>query len=41
MFGIGIQELLVFLVVASMGVGMLGMVYLVVRAAVRAGNRDR
>ncbi len=41
MFGIGIQELIIFLVVACMGVGMLGVVYLVIRAAVRDGNRDR
>ena len=39
MFGLGISELLIYLVVACMGVGSLGVLYLVVRAVVRAGNR--
>ena len=41
MFGLGITELLIFLVVASLWLGGLGLMYLVIRAAVRAGRRDR
>lgn len=41
MTGLGTYELLIFFVVALMGVGALGILYLVIRAAVRAGNRDR
>jgi hypothetical protein len=41
MFGLGIQEVLIFLVVAALWLGGMGLLYLVIRAAVRAGNRDR
>ena len=39
MFGVGISELLLFLVVASLGAGSLTVLYFVLRAAVRDGSR--
>ena len=41
MIGIGLQELLVLLVVCSIGLVGLAVLFFVIRAAVRAGNRDR
>ena len=41
MFGLGTSEILLLFVVASMGLAALGVLYLVVRSAVRAGKRDR
>ena len=40
MIGIGLQELLVLLVVCSIGLVGLAVLFFVIRAAVRAGNRD-
>lgn len=40
MFGIGFSELLILLIVLLMGFAGLAVVYFVVRAAVRSGNRD-
>jgi len=41
MFGIGISEMLILLVVLGMGIAGLALIYFVVRAAVRAANRDK
>ena len=41
MFGIGIAELLIFAVVCSIGLVGMAVLFFVIRAAVRAGNRDR
>lgn len=40
MFGIGIMELLILLVIPVAGLAGLAILYFVIRAAVRAGNRD-
>ena len=40
MFGIGIMELLILIVILVAGLAGLSVLYFVIRAAVRAGNRD-
>jgi len=40
MVGIGIMELLILLVIPVVGLGTLAVVYFVVRAAVRGGDRE-
>jgi hypothetical protein len=40
MFGIGIMELLILIVIPVAGLVGLAVLYFVIRAAVRAGNRD-
>ena len=40
MFGIGIMELLILLVIPVAGLAGLAVLYFVIRAAIRAGNRD-
>lgn len=41
MFGIGIMELLILLATLVVGLAGLAVLFFVIRAAVRAGNRDR
>ena len=40
MFGIGIMELLILLAILVAGLAGLAVLFFVIRAAVRAGNRD-
>ena len=40
MFGLGLQEIMIVVVIGTLGVGGLGVLYLVVRATMRAGVRD-
>jgi Tfp pilus assembly protein PilW len=40
MAGLGIMELLIVLAIPAVGVAGLAVLYFVIRAAVRAGNRD-
>jgi len=40
MFGLGLQELMIVVVIGTFGIAGLGVLYLVVRAGARAGVRD-
>jgi len=40
MFGLGFQEIVILVIVGTLGVGGFAILYFVVRAAVRAGIRD-